>query len=99
MPLLPNIVTSRGRPLPLGVRSLQEGLNFCLLCRHGTSVTLVIQSIDENDDSVIARIELHSRVNRTGDHWHVLVCGLPAEGFRYGWKVDGPVGHGHRYDP
>ena len=99
MPLLPNVKASRGRPLPLGVRSSQDGLNFCLLCRHGTSVTLVVQSINENDDSIIAKIDLHPRVNRTGDHWHVMVTGLPEEGFRYGWKVDGPVGDGHRYDP
>src|SRR5262249_31745089 len=35
---------------------------------------------------------------RTGDHWHILVSGLPPA-FRYGWRVDGPSGHGHRFDP
>jgi glycogen operon protein len=27
-----------------------------------------------------------------------MVAGLP-DGFRYGWRVDGPTGDGHRYDP
>ena len=36
--------------------------------------------------------------NRTGDHWHVRVDGLPEE-FCYGYRVDGPKGNGHRFDP
>src|SRR5262249_17336903 len=36
--------------------------------------------------------------NRTGDHWHVLVAGLPPA-FSYGWRVDGPDGPGDCYDP
>src|SRR5262249_35139201 len=38
------------------------------------------------------------RLHRTGDHWHIQVGGLPTH-FRYGWRVDGPVGAGHRFDP
>src|SRR5207302_9898023 len=34
--------TSRGRALPLGATALAEGINFALLCRHGTFVQLVI---------------------------------------------------------
>jgi glycogen operon protein len=84
--------------LPLGVSTGHDGLNFALLCRHGHSVTLVVQKID-GDDTPIAEIELDPRLNRTGDHWHILVDGLPPRGFRYGFKVDGPAGPGHRYDP
>ena len=91
--------TSRGRPLPLGVSSAHDGLNFALLCRHGTAVTLVVQPLDDGTDTILAEIPLHPRLNRTGDHWHVQVMGLPPHGFRYGWRVDGPVGVGHRYDP
>jgi glycogen operon protein len=37
-------------------------------------------------------------MNRTGDHWHIQVKGLPPT-FRYGWRVDGPRGGGHRFNP
>src|SRR5262245_41320486 len=59
------IRTARGRPLPLGISSAHEGLNFALLCRHGTEVTLVVQPMD-GDDSPIAEIALDPRLNRTG---------------------------------
>jgi isoamylase len=92
-----NIRTLRGKPLPLGVSSTNDGLNFALLCRHGTSVWLVVYSL-EGDFHPLTEIRLHPRFNRTGDHWHVQITGLPS-GFRYGWRVDGPSGDGHRYDP
>jgi glycogen operon protein len=88
--------TTRGRAAPLGATPLAEGVNFALLCRHGTSVTLVLQPTDS--DSVLAEIPLEPHKNRTGDLWHVLVSGLPSE-FRYGWRVDGPAGGGNRFNP
>ncbi len=91
------IRTFRGRPLPLGVSTTTEGLNFSLLCRHGTSIWLMLYPLD-GDDRPLGEIRLHPRFNRTGDHWHVLVAGLPS-GFRYGWRIGGPAGDGHRYDP
>ena len=88
--------TSRGRSLPLGATALADGVNFSLMCRHGTHITLVLYSLDRSDP--LAEIALHERTNRTGDHWHVQVAGLP-QAFRYGWRVDGPRGGGHRFDP
>ncbi|HEV3261762.1 MAG TPA: glycogen debranching protein GlgX [Gemmataceae bacterium] len=88
--------TSRGRSLPLGATALADGVNFSLMCRHGTRVTLVLYTLDKNDP--LAEIALHERMNRTGDHWHVQVAGLPPA-FRYGWRVDGPRGGSHRFDP
>lgn len=88
--------TARGRSLPLGASGAEDGVNFTLLCRHGTSVTLVILPVD--DDSPLAEIPLDAHKNRTGNHWHILVFGLPAI-FRYGWRVDGPKGNGHFYNP
>jgi glycogen operon protein len=79
----------------LGATPLAEGVNFSLLCRHGTRVTLVISPIDSN--TPIAELELHPQRNRTGDHWHILVHDLPAA-FRYGYRVDGPHDRIHRYD-
>src|SRR6185437_12225057 len=88
--------TARGRSLPLGATALADGVNFALLCRHGTSVRLVLYPLDEGEP--LAEIPLDRRKNRTGDHWHVLVAGLPPA-FRYGWRVDGPFDGPHRFDP
>jgi glycogen operon protein len=87
---------TRGRSLPLGASALSDGINFSLLCRHGTTVTLVLY--DMSHDEPQAEVPLHPRRNRTGDHWHILIRGLPPV-FRYGWRVDGPRGPVHRYNP
>jgi isoamylase len=89
--------TTRGRPLPLGANPTPDGANFALYCKHGTSVSLVILP-PQGGSRPIAEIPLDSRKNRTGDHWHVRVFDLPDE-FCYGWRVDGPKGPRHRYDP
>ncbi len=73
-----------------------DGVNFALLCRHGTAVNLVLYPLDS--DQLLAEIPLDSRKNRTGSHWHVTVAQLPSI-FRYGWRVDGPSGGGHRFNP
>src|SRR5438445_7763278 len=88
--------TSRGRPLPLGVFPVPGGVNFALLCRHGTSVTLVILS--DQGGTPLAEVRLDPHKNRTGDHWHIRVDGLP-DTFCYGWRVNGPKGPKHRFDP
>lgn len=90
-------VTGRGRPLPLGLSSTPEGLNFALLCRHGTSVTLVILP-ETGGKTPLAEFVLHPRRNRTGDLWHIRVSGLPTT-FCYGWRVDGPRDARTRFDP
>ncbi len=91
-----NLRISRGRCMPLGASAAPDGVNFSLLCRHGTAVVLVIYELDGS--GLLAEISLHPGHNRTGDHWHVMVGGLP-QAFCYGWRVDGPTGPGHRYDP
>src|SRR5262249_53123151 len=90
------IRTLRGRSLPLGATALADGINFALLCRHGTAVRLVLYDLD--DQGTQTEAELDPRKNRTGAHWHILVAGLPKV-FRYGWRVSGPPGNGHRFDP
>ncbi|WZP00669.1 isoamylase [Isosphaeraceae bacterium EP7] len=87
---------SRGRPLPLGATNTQEGVNFALVCREGTSVTLVVS--EPCSPEIAAEILLDPELNRTGEHWHVRVKGLPDE-FCYGYRVDGPKGLGHRFNP
>src|SRR5438132_590141 len=88
--------TARGRSLPLGATALADGVNFAVLCRHGTAVTLVVHPLE--GDRPLAEVSLDPSKNRTGSHWHVLVAGLPPA-FRYGWRVDGPRDRGHRFDP
>jgi isoamylase len=97
MPAPPSLSlrTTRGRSAPLGVTPLGDGVNFVLMCKHGTAVSLILQSVD--GDSVLAEIPMDRLKNRTGDHWHVFVAGLPSA-FRYGWRVSGPTGGGHRFN-
>jgi len=87
---------TRGRSLPLGTTALADGVNFVLLCRHGMAVWLVLYPIE--GPGVLAEISLNPQQNRTGDHWHILVAGLPSA-FRYGWRVDGPQDRGHYFNP
>jgi isoamylase len=91
-----NLRISRGRCIPLGASATPNGVNFALLTRHGTAVVLVIYTLD--GAGPLAEISLHPGRNRTGDHWHVMVSGLPLA-FCYGWRVDGPEGPKHRYNP
>jgi len=81
--------------LPLGASATAEGVNFALFTRHGQAVWLVLYPLE--GDQPFGEIALHRRRNRTGNHWHLHVIGLP-EAFRYVWRVDGPRGGGHRFD-
>ncbi len=89
------LLVTRGTPVPAGATATPTGTNFVLICRHGTAVWLVLS--EPCDGEIRAEIPLDPMRNRTGDHWHIRVDGLPEE-FCYGYKVDGPQGNGHRYD-
>jgi isoamylase len=86
----------RGHPLPLGASLVPGGVNFSLICRHGTGVRLVLS--EPCNGEIYAEIPHDAQKNRTGDHWHIRVSGLPDE-FCYGYRVDGPRTPDHRYDP
>jgi isoamylase len=90
------LLVTRGSPLPPGATPTPSGVNFVLLCRHGTAVGLVLS--EPCSGEICAEIPLDPLYNRTGDHWHVRVDGLPEE-FCYGYRVDGPAGGGHCFDP
>jgi isoamylase len=83
--------------MPLGVTAGPDGHNFALLCRHGTRVTLVILP-EAGGNELLAEFPLHPKQNRTGDHWHIRVVGLPST-FCFGWRVDGPRTPSTRFDP
>lgn len=87
---------TRGQPLPLGASRSRDGVNFVLICRHATSVRLVLS--EPCNPEVETEIPLGPQYFRTGNHWHVRILGLPEE-FCYGYRVDGPEGPMHRYDP
>src|SRR5208337_4344700 len=89
------LIVGRGSPLPPGANPMTNGVNFALICRHGTAVWLVLSEPCEGQ--VLTEIQLDDLYNRTGDHWHVRVDGLPEE-FCYGYRVDGPKDNGHRFD-
>ena len=94
---MPSLTTTRGRPLPLGASRTPDGINFAVLSRHALEVKLAFFPVDE-PHRPFTEITLDPHMNRTGDHWHIRVAGLP-EPFCYGWKVDGPKGKQHRFDP
>jgi glycogen operon protein len=88
--------TSRGRSLPLGATPLADGINFAVLSRHASAVWLVLYPLDSSE--LMAEIPLDPSKHRTGNHWHIRVADLPAR-FCYGWRVAGPEGAPHRFDP
>jgi glycogen operon protein len=87
--------TSRGRPFPLGASRAVYGVNFAVLSRHATAVSLALFL---ESGRPLGEVVLDPWKNRTGDHWHVRVEGLPRT-FCYGWRMDGPKGPKHRFDP
>jgi glycogen operon protein len=72
-------------------------VNFAVLSRHATAVTLVILP-EAGGPKPLAEFKLDPKLNRTGDHWHIRVQDLPTV-FCYGFRVDGPKGKEHRFDP
>src|SRR5262249_12502402 len=74
-PGMQSLRPSRGRSLPLGATALAGGVNFALLCRHGTAVWLVLEPLDGGDR--LAELPLDPWRHRTGYHWHIQVAGLP----------------------
>ena len=93
-----NYRISRGRSQPLGATATADGINFALLCRHGTAVLPCVLFETLESGSPLAEFELDRLQNRTGNHWHMHITGLPPA-FRYGWRVDGQQCNGHCFDP
>jgi glycogen operon protein len=59
-------------------------------------VTLVLA--EPCSSRIETEIPLDPVLNKTGDHWHIRIRGLP-EQFCYGYRVDGPKLPQLRYDP
>lgn len=89
---------SSGSPLPYGVFSDQQGVNFTLFSRHATRVWLLLFA-HADDELPQYEIELDPLRHRTGDIWHVRVE-LGGRPLAYAYRVDGPYQpeKGHRFD-
>lgn len=90
------ITYGSGRAIPLGASWTGEGVNFAVISKHATEVTLLLLPVDGTHP--LGTLSLDQDFHRTGDHWHVLVRGLPPV-FRYAWKVNGPSRPGHAFAP
>ena len=89
----------RGHPLPYGATAGREGVNFSVFSRHATGVTLVL--FVAGDPEPVLELPLDPRYNKTGDVWHVLVCGLDP-GAEYGFRAESEAKPGSttlRFDP
>ena len=58
-----SLVVGRGHPLPIGTSRMAEGVNFALISRHATAVSLILS---EDDDGMAVEIPLDPRLFRTG---------------------------------
>ena len=93
-----NILAQPGKPLPHGATIVNDGVNFSVFSRNGTSVILDIFENPEDEHPYFSYI-FDPKINRTGDIWHVFLKGLKA-GALYLYRVDGPFNpeKGHRFN-
>src|SRR5262245_9504227 len=93
--LLPTF--ERGQPQPLGATVDDGGVNFAFFSENATGVELLL--FDSHDDThPVATIPFDPALNRSFHFWHMYVRGLTA-GYHYAYRVHGPNGGGHRFDP
>ncbi|WP_136795618.1 glycogen debranching protein GlgX [Desulfosediminicola ganghwensis] len=77
----------RGYPLPLGVTTLSEGVNFALFSRNASTVTLVLESACQEGSETRYELQLTPSEHKTGDVWHILLETHECD-FTYGYRVD-----------
>ncbi len=89
--------TRRGHCRPFGATPGPEGVNFAVFSRHAERVHLVLFQDDLPEP--IAELPLDPSVNKTGDVWHIFVCGLTPD-VQYGYRVLGPFApeEGHHFN-
>ncbi len=88
-----------GRPLPYGATVDPEGINFSIGSKMAEEVTLLLYK--DGESMPMAEIRLDPYLHRTGDIWHIAICGLEHHNIQYAYKMDGPwePEAGHRFDP
>ncbi len=96
---MPDIVTKNGSPAVLGASITAAGVNFAIFSRDARSVSLCL-FVSDKAKQPYALIPFDPVANRTGDIWHIELCGAK-EGSLYLYKVDGPYEptRGLRFNP
>ncbi|MBO4532769.1 MAG: glycogen debranching protein GlgX [Treponema sp.] len=96
---MPEVITNAGTPLALGATITANGVNFSIYSRDASAVSLCLFD-DDMAKQPYAVIALDPAINRTGDIWHIELCGAKV-GTLYLYKVDGPYEptRGLRFNP
>jgi len=73
-----------GKPSPMGCSSTENGFNFAVFSDHTDFLSLILYT--NNSQNPIISVPLDSRINRSGEVWHIEISGLP-EVFEYGYRL------------
>ncbi|KAL5974194.1 hypothetical protein ACLOJK_030857 [Asimina triloba] len=104
--LLRGLEVLAGSPSPFGATARDGGVNFAVLSSNASSATLCLFSPSDLQEvslygpgRVTEEIQLDSLVNKTGDVWHIFLCG-DLKDILYGYRLDGKFApqEGHYYD-
>ena len=82
---MPEVTTNAGTPLKLGATITQAGVNFSIFSKNASAVSLCLFD-DDMAKQPYAVVAFDPVVNRTGDIWHIELCGAKA-GTLYLYKV------------
>ncbi len=93
-----SILSSPGKPSPMGCTYSESGTQFAVFSRHAEEVTLLLFE-KPTDAEASCELRLDPELNKTGDVWHISVQGLKP-GQLYGYRVKGPYlpKDGHRFN-
>lgn len=81
--------TEKGNPLPFGATQQKNGINFALVAKQASNVTLLLYAL--NKKQILTEIPLDPNVNKTGDVWHVFVPLDPRKVIGYAYRIEGPT--------
>ena len=98
---LPQNSIEEGSCCPLGVTWIasRQAYNFALYSRGASAVNLLIFH-ERNDTRPLLTVPLVHPGHKTGRVWHCLLPETCLGGARYyGYRLDGPSGPGHRFNP
>ncbi len=71
--------------MPLGSKTINNGINFAVYSKNATFATLVLFAGGKREP--FAEVEIDPLINKTGDIWHIRIEGL-SSGIRYGYRFD-----------
>ena len=95
-----NGIVEEGSCCPLGATWIasRRAYNFALYSRWAHGVSLLL--FRDTGATPVAVVPLTHPGHKTGRVWHCLLPESSMHGARYyGYRVDGPSGPGHRFDP